>query len=347
MASTPSSTFFTIPDEAVISRLDKVVSAHMANISRARLQKLIKNGGVKVNEKKIDDCSFPVKAGDQIEVAAIEPQGKSSTLQAKKIDFSIVYEDEHLLVINKPAGLSVHPGAGNQDNTLVNALLYHYGNNLSSIRGRERAGIVHRLDKDTTGLMLVAKDDETHAYLSEQLENREIARTYIAFVYGCPIPPVGKITNYLTRDSKDHTKIMVAQDIIAFNEEGNICRRSMGANRKLAITNYRVLESYGNGTISMIECRLETGRTHQIRVHMAEIGHNVVGDQVYSRGFNVSNKHFSTEALNALKRFRRQALHSQSIGFVHPVTEEEMEFTSELPKDMQELIDLMRQSKRG
>lgn len=281
---------------------------------------------------KITDPSYKVKPGNAfiIEVPEVidpEPEGEN-------IPLDVHYEDDDLLVLNKPAGMVVHPAPGNNSGTLVNALIHHCGNSLSGINGVKRPGIVHRIDKDTSGLMVVAKSDKAHKGLSKQFAKHTLERAYLAVVWGVPNPTSGTIDLPLKRDTKNRLKIAV--------REGG----------KEAITHYKVVKrlepprkimSRDNVTkglppsLSLVECRLETGRTHQVRVHMAHNGYPLVGDPLYSRRNN-PQKNFSDRAKAALSTFNRQALHAYVIGFIHPATKETLTFEIELPNDIKQLI---------
>ena len=299
-------------------RLDQFLASNTQNLSRSKIKDLIISGYVKLNTESVIDPSGKVAVGSYyIHV----PLPDNSHIKAKDIKLDIIYEDDDLLVINKQSGLTVHPGAGNHDDTLVNALIAHYGKNLSTINGADKAGIVHRLDRNTTGLMVVAKNDFAHLKLSSQLQDRTLSREYLAICYGMPLKTEGEIRSFIDRSKKDRTKMTVT--------------KSSG---KEAITNYKLIELYQKGGASLIKCKLATGRTHQIRVHLAHIGHSVIGDQVYGKN---QYKHFVPEVADFIKMFDRQALHSFHIAFIHPRTNELMEFSVELPVDMQELVKVL------
>lgn len=309
------------------------IDAYLARIapthSRSRLKALIKDGQVRLGGAPLRDPNYRVAAGDVIAVAVPEPAPAEP--QAQAIEFVVVFEDAHLLVIDKPAGLVVHPGAGNYDGTLVNALLHHCGDTLSGIGGVKRPGIVHRLDKDTSGLLVVAKSDAAHRGLSEQFADhgREgpLVRQYTALAWGVPKPPKGRIDAALDRDPHNRLKQAV---------------RRVGGRQ--AITHYAVAETLAGGIASLLACRLETGRTHQIRVHLAHIGHPLVGDRVYGSGFATKAAKLGPPAAAALAAFRRQALHAAILGFRHPVTDKEMRFEAMLPPDMAGMVERFRQS---
>ena len=285
-------------------RLDKYLSLN-TDYSRQSIIALIKDGNVLVNNN-ISKPSYLVKEDDIILID--EPVIKASSYQEKNIPLDIVYEDDYLIVVNKQSGLTVHPGAGNKDNTLVNALLY-YGKNLSDIGGLERPGVVHRIDKDTSGLILLAKDNKTHELLADMFKNKTIKREYIALVKGVITPASGKIDAPIGRNPQNRLKMHVQKD-----------------NSKEAITNFKVLKRYDNYTL--LSLILETGRTHQIRVHLDYIGHPVYNDPLYTND-NVTE--FG------------QFLHSYKMDFTHPITNEQMHFEAPLPKEFQEFIDELDQ----
>jgi 23S rRNA pseudouridine1911/1915/1917 synthase len=310
-------------------RLDKFLSHSIDTLTRSRIQTLIQESAVLINGEAITNCSHKIKKDDEVTLTI--PEIKEATMApAPDIVLDVAFEDEHLLVINKQAGLTVHPGAGTHVDTLAHALLAHCGDSLSGIGGVQRPGIVHRLDRDTTGLMVVAKHDIAHVDLSEKIQTRELKRTYNAIVWGAPFPPVGKIQTYIDRSKKDRTKMVATK-----------------GTGKHAVTNFKVLEVFGNNIASLVECRLETGRTHQIRVHMQYKGFPIVGDTTY--GQTNKTKGFldlPIEIQHALKRFPRQALHSSRIAFDHPVTGEHIERESYPadghPADMAKLIETLR-----
>jgi 23S rRNA pseudouridine1911/1915/1917 synthase len=303
-------------------RLDKFLAESLPEFSRARLQSLIEQGHVTCWGHAASDSSAKVKDGETYCVSI--PEAAKSHMEPQAIDLDIVYEDDDLLVINKPAGLTVHPGAGNPDMTLANALLAHCGDSLSGIGGVARPGIVHRIDKDTTGLLVAAKNDAAHLALSAQLADRSLSRTYLALVWGAPKPKAGTITGNIDRSFSNRQKMAVV------NKGG-----------RPSVTHYEVRKDFG--IISQVECKLETGRTHQIRVHFAHIGHPLVGDPLYgaptaSKLSSKAAKALPEATKNALMGFHRQALHAQKIGFIHPTSGKAMQFECELPEDMKRLI---------
>lgn len=308
-------------------RLDKFLFEKLAEkipgFSRTRVKTLVDNGDIVGSEDKSTlNCSAKIKGNESFLVTI--PQNQESKIEAQDIDFEIIFEDEHMLVINKPAGLTTHPGSGNHSSTLVNALLFKIGDSLSGINGVTRPGIVHRLDKDTSGLMVVAKSDVAHKNLAAQIESRALKRHYLALCYGVPIQLSGRIDKNLARSPKNRLKMTVVK-----------------TGGKHAVTNYTVKKIYFDGLLSLIECRLETGRTHQIRVHMNEIGHALVGDSLYNNKRKYLGE-LSVELQNAINHFPRQFLHSYKIAFSHPVSGKEMQFEIPLPQDLENLLNLLK-----
>ncbi len=312
----------TAPEDAG-GRLDAVLAARCPGLSRSRLQALIRDGRVAADGATISEPSYRVKPGQTF--AIIVPESAPAIPQGEAIPLTVVYEDADLIVIDKPAGLVVHPAAGNPDKTLVNALIAHCGASLSGIGGVRRPGIVHRLDKETSGLMVAAKTDAAHLGLAGQFEGRSIERAYTAVVWGAPVPSEGEIRGNIGRSPRNRKKMAVL-------ERGG----------RPALTRYRVVERYGPAAepaASRLECRLATGRTHQIRVHLAHIGHPIIGDPVYGRGRRAKG---SAPALAAAAgALSRQALHAHLIGFDHPVTGKHHRFTSDLPLDIKALTDCL------
>ncbi len=320
-------------------RLDKALARDVpeeAALSRSRLSKLIAEGAVSLNGEIITNAKAKVAEGDAF-VITVEPPEDLDALP-ENIPLSVVYEDAELIVIDKPAGMVVHPAPGTPHGTLVNALLYHCGETLSGIGGSKRPGIVHRIDKETSGLLVVAKTDRAHHGLAAQFEAHTAERRYLAVVHGMPDPGdprlngckgvnfetggVLKITTRLERHRFDRQKQAV------FFDRG-----------RHAVTRARAIESFGSPVqASLVECRLETGRTHQIRVHMAHVGHGLIGDPVYGGKRKASPAALSAAGVEALATFPRQALHAATLGFVHPVSDERLSFEAPLPQDMRDLL---------
>ena len=296
-------------------RIDKVLS-DACGLSRERIKALLGDGRVTLDGKVQTQASFKAPAGSTFAITV--PEVTAAEAQAQDIPLVVVYEDSELIVIDKPAGLVVHPAAGNLDGTLVNALLHHCRGQLSGIGGVARPGIVHRIDKDTSGLLVVAKTDRAHEGLARQFADHSIERAYLAVVGGRPVPTTGTIEGAIGRSSANRKKMAVVTD----------------GRGKHAITHYRTVEYLTGSTL--IECRLETGRTHQVRVHLSSIGHALLGDPAYGR------THSSLRSILQRLGFFRQALHAAELGFVHPVSGETVHFVSKLPVDMGMLIDELR-----
>ncbi|MDO6456744.1 RluA family pseudouridine synthase [Celeribacter halophilus] len=321
-------------------RLDKAIARDVpeeATLSRSRLVKLLAEGAVKLNGVVVSDQKGKVTEGDRIEITVEE--ATEIELKAEDIPLDVIYEDDDLIVVNKPVGMVVHPAPGSPSGTLVNALMHHCGESLSGIGGEKRPGIVHRIDKDTSGLLVVAKSDKAHQGLAKQFEKHTVERKYYALVYGAPDPMdprlrgvkgvsfegsnILRITTLLGRHKTDRQK-----QAVSFTEGRH------------AITRARVLDLFGTPPqLALVECWLETGRTHQIRVHMAHAGHGLVGDQTYGGRRKLNHKALSEAAREAVDHFPRQALHAAVLGFVHPVSGEEIRFEAPLPDDMQQLLD--------
>jgi len=317
-------------------RLDKVLATAFDDLSRARLQSLIAALCVCVNGRPVGQARYRVKIDDEIKVTI--PPAQDAEPQPQKIPLDVFFEDEHLLVINKAAGLVVHPAAGNHDGTLVNALLHHCGDSLSGIGGVKRPGIVHRLDKDTTGLMVIAKNDAAHQALSAQFaahgRDGVLERAYRAIVWGVMSRPSGTVETQLGRHPFSRLKMAVLKEggrhaITHWVRQGGVRHGGF-------------LDDSGKVVASEVECVLETGRTHQIRVHMAHIGHPLLGDLVYGAGFKASARNLPTKAQKVLAKFERQALHAYKLGFEHPATGEKMIFTADLPEDLNALINSLK-----
>ena len=286
-------------------RIDKYLNEN-TEYTRRKIQKMIENGNILVNDVKVKD-SYKVKENDYITIEALE---ETTDILPENIPLDIYYEDDDLIVVNKPSGMVVHPAPGNYTGTLVNALIYHT-NNLSKVNTNIRPGIVHRIDADTSGLLLVAKNDKAHNILAEAIQKKEVVREYIALVEGIIMEDTATIDAPIGRDKKDRKKMTVTSE-----------------NSKDAVTHIRVLERYKDSTL--IRCKLETGRTHQIRVHLSYIGHPVVNDPVYGHK-KLIDKDFG------------QMLHAEKLGFVHPTTKEYMEFTAEPPKRFQEILNIYKE----
>ena len=302
-------------------RLDKFLQTQINKLSRTRLQTLIRNGQVKLNNTTVNNPSKKIKEGDQIKIDF--PPPKETLIKPNKIPLNILYDDDDIIVINKFPGVVVHPGAGNYENTIVNGLLYKYQNNLSSIGGKLRPGIVHRIDKDTSGVIVVAKNDNSHINLSQQFARHTIKRVYEALVWGSLKPQRGKIQEKISRSIKNRQLMTV--------------RKEKG---KMAITNYNTLKIFQNANlpkISLIECQLETGRTHQIRVHMNFKGNPILGDKSYGK-LKKKFKKIDPNIEKKINNFNRQALHAKSLGFLHPNTKKEVLFEAKRPRDFDSLI---------
>ncbi|MEE8333935.1 MAG: RluA family pseudouridine synthase [Alphaproteobacteria bacterium] len=305
------------------ARLDRLLADALSAYSRSRLKALIEAGQVRADGEVITDPSYRVKQGQNFDIFIPDPAPATPVPQAMALD--IVYEDTELIIINKPPGLVVHPAPGNPDGTLVNALLAHCGAGLAGIGGVRRPGIVHRIDKDTSGLIVVAKTGAAHAALSEQFAQHTIERAYLALVWGVPSPRRGEIEGNIGRSSRDRKKMAV--------------RRTGG---KTALTYYRVRQTFGPTSkpiASLVECRLATGRTHQIRVHMAHKGHPVIGDAVYGGGLTPTRRRAAGAAAGLIETLGRQALHAATLGFIHPTSTEAVKFDINLPCDLSELAD--------
>lgn len=307
----------TVEENFAGVRLDKALAGLVPALSRERLKSLILEGYVaSTTGEPVRDPARKVEKGQSFTLHVPEPAPAQA--QAQDIPLDIIFEDAYLAVVNKPAGLVVHPAAGNFDGTLVNALLHHCAGQLSGIGGVARPGIVHRIDKDTSGLLVVAKSDAAHEGLARQFKEHSIARRYLAIVNGQPAPRSGTVDCWIGRSDSDRKKMAVQ-------------RQKRG---KHAVTHYCVVEDLRGA--SLVECRLETGRTHQVRVHMNHIGHPLLGDPVYGR-----SKANIGKILNGLS-FQRQALHAATLGFIHPITGKRLDFDCAIPTDMQELLSQLR-----
>jgi len=319
-------TFRVEPEEAG-GRLDSFLVLRAAGLfSRNRIQALIRSGRATSGGQPIDDPNARLVAGDAIDLEI--PDAEPAEPKPEALPLHILYEDSDIIVIDKPAGLVVHPGAGNETGTLVNALIAHCGASLSGIGGVKRPGIVHRLDRDTSGVLVIAKNDAAHRALSTQFaahgRDGALAREYDALVWGVPKPHIGAVDAPLNRDSRNRQKQSVA--------------RSGG---RSALTRYALKDRFGNSA-SLLTCRLETGRTHQIRVHMAHIGHPLIGDSLYGAGFLTKSETLPAGLKAAVRAFRRQALHARLLGFRHPRTDVSLQFETDWPTDLTNLVELFR-----
>ena len=314
-----------VKDEENGIRIDSFISKKEKKLSRTRIKNLIIQKNLKLNDVLTINPSQKVVAGDKINLVVPEPI--KASLKPYKFKIDIVYEDNDLLVLNKPAGIVMHPGAGNYENTVVNALVNHCGKNLSNIGGELRPGIVHRIDKDTSGLIVVAKNDYAHENLSNQFNKHSIERIYELIVWGKLRPQTGRIETLITRSSRNRQLMEVG--IIK---------------GKKAITNYKTLEVFENDktpTLSLVECKLETGRTHQIRVHMSYKGNNILGDKKYKKKFK-KIKNIDLNLKKLIYNLGRQFLHAKVIGFIHPKSGRKLRFSSVLPNDLMNIVKTLR-----
>ena len=304
------------------TRLDSWLAARLPELSRSRLKGLIEAGWVSQAGATINEPSMRVKPGQRFRV--VVPDATPPRPEGQAIPLSVVYEDDQLIVVDKPAGLVVHPAPGNPDRTLVNALIAHCGDSLMGVGGVRRPGIVHRLDKDTSGLIVAAKTDGAHQALAAQFQARTIGRTYAALVWGRPAPARGRIEGNIGRSPRNRKKMAV-----------------VGRGGKPAVTHYRVELSRTDGAVSALACRLETGRTHQIRVHLCQAGHPLLGDPLYRGRDSRRARQLPEPARAALAAFGRQALHARSLAFDHPTDAKRLEFNSDLPPDLKNLTSTL------
>jgi 23S rRNA pseudouridine1911/1915/1917 synthase len=305
-------------------RLDIFLAENIKNYTRSFLKKLIENKQVKLNNALLLSPSTKIKHKDQIIISIID--NNIQDIAPKNIKLNIIFEDNDILILNKPKGMVVHPGAGNNENTLVNALLFKYRKNLSNLNGSLRPGIVHRIDKETSGLLVVAKNNLAHSNLGEQFSKHTIKRKYVCLSWGVVRPLKGKISTLITRDKKNR-QLMTVSDI----------------NGKKAITNYKTIKIFNIKDIpkiSLIECELETGRTHQIRVHLKYKGTSLLGDKQYGKK-NINFKKINNEFFIRLNKLSGQALHAKTLGFVHPTTKKWMSFNSDLPNGFKKILNLL------
>ena len=305
-------------------RLDVFLSKEISHLTRSNIKKIIDSNNVKINKKIVNSSSKKVKLNDSVSIVLLIKN--LERLLPNKIKLDIRYEDKDILIINKPKGMVVHPGAGNYENTLANALAYKYKNKLSNVGGELRPGIVHRIDKDTSGLLVVAKNNLSHSKLSKQFSDHSIKRKYLCLVWGVIRPLQGRIETLISRNKKNRQLMMVSD-----------------FNGKKSITNYKTIKVFNIKDIpkiSLIECELETGRTHQIRVHMKYKGSSLLGDNQYGKK-NMKFKKINENFLNKLSVINGQALHARSLSFVHPTKTKWVDFESELPDDFKKLLDLL------
>ena len=310
-------------------RVDVLIHKRERLISRTRIKNLILNEKLKLNDEVLKSPSKKVLTGDKLILQIPKPE--EASLKPYDFKLEIIHEDKDLLIINKPAGIIMHPGAGNYDKTIVNALMHYDKDSLSTIGDELRPGIVHRIDKNTSGLIVIAKNNETHENLSKQFSDHTITRVYQLLIWGKLRPSSGRIDTYITRSSKNRQLMEVS--------------RSKG---KQATTNYQTIETFENDktpTLSLVECKLETGRTHQIRVHMTYMGNSIVGDDKYKKKYKkLKNIDMGLESL--ISKLDRQFLHAKTLGFVHPRTNEEMVFSSILPQELNNLLKMLRNTNK-
>ena len=316
---------FSVEEIGNNPRLDKFLAAKFNDITRTQIKKIIISKNLSINNKIVSSPSQKVRIGDKISFSISE--NKNEHIKPEKIKINIIYEDNDLIVLDKPSGIVVHPGAGNKSGTLVNGLVYHYNKNLSDLNGIYRPGIVHRIDKETSGLIVVAKNNFSHAKLAKQFSDHTIKRKYLALIWGVLRPLKGKIITLISR-SKKNRQLMAVSEISG----------------KKAITNYKTLKVFANEEIpkiSLVECVLETGRTHQIRVHLSHKGNGLIGDKKYGKQKKMKFKKINKKVEEVLKNFNRQALHAQSLGFTHPSKNRQIEFGSKLPQDFKKILDIL------
>ena len=316
---------FSVEEIGNNSRLDKFLAAKFSDITRTQIKKIIISKNLSINNKIVSSPSQKVRIGDKISFSISE--NKNEYIKPEKIKINIIYEDNDLIVLDKPSGIVVHPGAGNKSGTLVNGLVYHYNKNLSDLNGIYRPGIVHRIDKETSGLIVVAKNNFSHAKLAKQFSEHSIKRKYLALIWGVLRPLKGKIITLISRSKKNRQLMAVSETL-----------------GKKAITKYKTLKVFTNDEIpkiSLVECVLETGRTHQIRVHLSHKGNGLIGDKKYGKQKKMKFKRINKKVEEVLKSFNRQALHAQSLGFTHPSKNRQIEFGSKLPQDFKKILDIL------
>ena len=316
-------TFFFIEESDKNTRLDKFLTDKLQSLSRSQIKKVILSKGVKIDKKVVVSSSEKLKEGSKVE---IEIKQKSTKILPKKIELNIIYEDEDIVIINKPSGLTVHPGAGNFENTLVNGLVHKYKKKLSNINNHIRPGIVHRIDKDTSGLLIVTKNNLAHTKLSKQFSDHTIGRKYQCLIWGVLRPLKGKIDTLIARDKRNRQLMTVSE---------------LGGKR--AITNYKTLKVFSNKNlprISLLECELETGRTHQIRVHLKYKGSSIIGDKKYGKK-NIKFKSINKEFIEILNDLDGQILHAKTLEFIHPSQNKMLKFNSDLPNNFKKILHLL------
>ncbi len=315
---------FLIDKKEVNKRIDVFLSENINFLTRSYIKKLINKENLIINGKIINVPSHKIKKNDTISLKI--PEEKDIKLDPKKIHLNIIYEDKDIVIVNKPKGMVVHPGAGNYKNTLANALSFKYKNNLSNINGKLRPGIVHRIDKETSGLLVVAKNNLSHSSLGKQFSNHKIKRKYLCLIWGVIRPLNGKIDTLISR-SKKNRQLMTVSDI----------------NGKRAVTNYKTIKVFNLKEIpkiSLLECELETGRTHQIRVHIKHKGSSLLGDRQYGKK-NFKFKKINKDFLKKFKNIKGQALHAKTLGFIHPTKNKWVNFETNLPEDFNDMLDLL------
>ncbi|MHA7872216.1 MAG: RluA family pseudouridine synthase [Hyphococcus sp.] len=339
---------FVIDADHAGARLDKWLSERLDGLTRTRLKALIEGGALARDGETFTDPSWKLREGERYQLTV--PPVADPAPKGEDMPLDIVFEDADLIVVNKPAGLVVHPAAGNWTGTLVNALIHHCGDSLSGIGGVARPGIVHRIDKDTSGLLVVAKNDAAHQGMTKAFSAHDIERVYEAVAVGAPRPGVGTIDAALARAPGDRKKMAVVDPAAHDDLDTPSSRRGP----RHAVTHYKVIDAFGraraklkgDALAALIECRLETGRTHQIRAHLSHIGHPLIGDPVYGRGPGLAGLKPGDDAADAairrLKTFRRQALHAKVLGFAHPISGETLRFECAAPEDFQQLVSALR-----
>ena len=316
---------FSVKKDDDSKRLDIFLSEKINHLTRSNIKKIIESKNVKINKKIANSPSKKVKINNEVTIKLIIE--KLDKLLPNKIKLDVIFEDKDILIINKPKGMVVHPGAGNYENTLANALVYKYKNNLSNINGELRPGIVHRIDKETSGLLVVAKNNLSHSKLGKQFNDHSIKRKYLCLIWGIIRPLQGRVETLISRNKKNR-QLMTVSDVSG----------------KKAITNYKTIKVFQRQDIpkiSLIECELETGRTHQIRVHMKYKGTSLLGDNQYGKK-GIKFKHINENFFRKLSSLNGQALHAKSLGFIHPSKNKWINFNSELPDDFKKLLDLLK-----